>query len=293
MLTKIKTIVLFACLSVISVSIIANPVGILKEKHPVVKDGDLTKVIKSVSSPIEMAALIKSSGVPFSIKHLCPTNKAGSYNTNFKKALGLGFLGADLGYLNIYDRKGQVLDYISEIKSLAEGLRVGQFFDFSTFKKYAVQHANIDSLMYTSINSFNQMDEYLRQTNRSDIGAVIVTGVWIEGLYHATQVVSRKYNSKIAERIGEQKVILEELLTILSDYKTKPSVMTLVNDLKKLETILKGVKIRYEQGETTYVEKDGALVAMQNDISIVTITKAQLTAIANEVKRIRNKLVVN
>ena len=33
------------------------------------------------------------------------------------------------------------------------------------------------------------MDEYLRENNRSDISSLLVTGMWIEGMYLACQVV--------------------------------------------------------------------------------------------------------
>ncbi|MFQ3579532.1 MAG: hypothetical protein SNJ71_05265, partial [Bacteroidales bacterium] len=74
----------------------------------VVKD-----LAQNVSSPIEMAALIKKIGIPFSKEHLSDPNLVDLYNTEFEKALNLGILGADLGYLNIYNKTSLILNHIS------------------------------------------------------------------------------------------------------------------------------------------------------------------------------------
>ena len=60
-------------------------------------------VIQNVSSPVEMANLIKSSGVEFSQKILNNTEKVDEYDTSFKRALNLGVYSADLGYINSYN----------------------------------------------------------------------------------------------------------------------------------------------------------------------------------------------
>jgi hypothetical protein len=41
---------------------------------------------------------------------------------------------------------------------------------------------NLDSLIFISVHSFNQMDDYLRTNKRGNLSALIITGTWIEGL---------------------------------------------------------------------------------------------------------------
>ena len=149
-------------------------------------------IIDNISSPVEMAALLKSTGVPFSQKLLASTDRVDDLNTNFKQALNLGVYGCDLGYLNMYEKTGSVINNMTAIKSLANELRIGQFFDFNTIKRLATNNENLDSLMYISVSSFNNMDEYLRQTNRSNISSLIVTGMWVEGMYLATILTVEK-----------------------------------------------------------------------------------------------------
>ncbi len=261
-----------------------------KKSDLVVSEVAMEEIVQNISSPVEMAALIKEVGEPFSLDYLCSTDNTDKYNTNFKKALGLGFMGADLGYLNIYSKTSQIIGYITVIKKLSDGLKVGQFFDFSTLKRLATNNKNLDSLMYISVNSFNQMDSYLRDTKRSDLSALIVTGVWIEGMYLATQVVKEKPNKAISERIGEQKVIIDELLLILKNFKNNDNFADLIKDFEEIRAAFADVTIEYEVGEPKTVEEDGNLVIVQTEKSMVNINAEQLKKIVEIIEQKRDKL---
>ena len=90
----------------------------------------MKKIISSIPSPLEVAALIKRSGKNLNKDVLNPVENEGRYVTNFKKASNLGIYGADLGYVNMYSELNLGLNYILAVKNLAEGLNVGEFFDF-------------------------------------------------------------------------------------------------------------------------------------------------------------------
>lgn len=253
----------------------------------------MSDIISNVSSPVEMAALIKSIGVPFSNQYLAPTNNVDLYNTNFKRAFNLGVFGADLGYLNMYNRTTSVIDYITAIRRLADGLAVGQFFDFATLRRLVSSQQNLDSLMYISVHSFNQMDNYLRQGNRGHLSALMVSGVWMEGLYILTQVSQNYPNSDLTEKIGEQKIILNDLMLILKNYqKAHPQFAEMVVEFEEVKVAFDPVKIRYEIGEPEAIEKDGMLMIIQNERSIVEISPDQLNEIISVTEKIRNKLIL-
>ena len=238
-----------------------------------------------------MAYLIKGLGVKFSNKYLAPTENVDQLSTNFKQALNLGVYGADLGYLNIYNKTGAVIEYISAIKTLADEIRVGQFFDFTTLKRLAQNSQNLDSLMNSSLQSFDAMDEYLRSNNRSSISALIITGIWIEGLYLATQVAKDAPHPDLAERIGEQKIILEKLLLIINNFSKDKQFKDLLGELKKINNYFKDVEISYILSEPVSEERNGMLIIIQNDISIIKITDELLTNITTTTEEIRNKLI--
>ena len=248
-------------------------------------------IIQSVSSPVEMAALVKELGVEYSNKYLSPTDHADELSDRFSQALNLGIYAADLGYLNMYNKTSSVIEYISAIKTLADEIRVGQFFDFNTLKRLAQNYQNLDSLMYLSLRSFNEMDQYLRDNDRSGESALIITGVWIEGLYLATQVANDAPHPELAERIGEQKIILEKLILIIDNYSRNKRFASLLEDLHKINSFFKDIEITYTPGDPEPIEENGMLIIIQNEQSNVKISDDQLKNIISVTKEIRDKLL--
>jgi hypothetical protein len=251
----------------------------------------MSEIIDNISSPVEIAALIKSIGAPFSNKYLANPDNASNFTTSYQQALNLGVYGADLGYLNMYNKTSNVVNYLTAIKKLADNVNVGQFFDFNTLKRLATNNQNLDSLMYISVHSFNQMDKYLRDNKRGNLSALIITGVWLEGMYLATQVASEKNHPDLYERIGEQKLIMADLMLILKNYASDPYFAKLNVQLDELKNQFNDVKITYEMGEPEAIEKDGMLTIVQNEKSIVHITPAQVKTIIESTKKVRGNIL--
>jgi hypothetical protein len=260
--------------------------GVLEISEDVMQD-----IVQNISSPVEMAALVKSLNVSFSGKYLAPTENVDELTTSYQQAFYLGIYASDLGYLNMYNKTNSVIDYITAIKTLADGVRVGQFFDFTTLKRLAQSNQNLDSLMYISVHSFNQMDKYLRSDNRSNLSTLMVTGVWIEGLYLATQVAKSNPNPQLAERIGEQKIIMGDLMLVLENYKNDKNFSKLIVELNSLKDEFNDVTISVTKGEPEAVEENGMLTIVQHDVSHVAINDAQLKSIIDKTEQIRNKLI--
>ena len=261
--------------------------GELKVEPSVMED-----MVGNISSPIEMASLVKSLKVPFSQKYLASTKNISNYNTSYSKALNLGIFGTDLGYLNMYGKTSLVLDYITAIKNLADGINVGQFFDFTTLKRLATNNQDIDSLVYISQQSFNKIDKYLQKNNRGNLSILMVTGVWVEGLYLSAQFLKERPNEqRLAESIGEQKVILDQLMILLNNYKRESYISDLINDLTTIKDIYDGIRITIEVGEPKAIEVDGMLTIVQTESSTVHYTEEQMQAIITQSETVRNKLI--
>ena len=244
-----------------------------------------------LASPVDMAALVKKLDAKYSNKYLAPTDNVADYATDFDMAINLGIYGADLGYLNMYNKTNAVIDYITAIKTLADGIKVGQFFDFKTLKRLAQNNENLDSLMYLSVHSFNQMDSYLRENKRSNLSALIITGVWLEGLYLVTQVANDSPHPELAERIGEQKIIIDNLMLVLEHYKNDKQFSKLISDLNVLHEEFKEITITIQKGEPTMEMVDGVPTIIQNDVSTVDISDQRLASIIKKTETIRNKLI--
>jgi len=251
----------------------------------------LNNLIQTIPSPIEMASLIKKTGGEFNQNLLNSTDHIHKYNTSLQQAFNIGIYSADLGYINIYEKTFSAMEYIGAIKSLSDEIKVGQFFDFETLKNLAASSKNVDSLLYISINSFNKMDEYLRKQKRGELSVLIVSGAWLEGLHIACQVAKTNPNEQMNERIGEQKIVLNNILLTLYLYKKNDYFVRLAEDFQKLKTIYDGVTITYMDAEPGTKEVNGQLVIVDNSTSKINMTKQQLNEIISTVNTIRNKLV--
>lgn len=248
----------------------------------------MNDIIQNLASPIEVAALINSLNIPFSTSYLANPDNLSTSTTSFEMAYSLGALSADLGYLNMYEETGAAVNYLSSINRLAEALQIGQFFDFATIKRLATTSSDLDSLMLVSINSFNNMDDYLRDTERSNLSALMIAGVWIEGLYLATQVAQNNSSEDLKSMIGEQKLILNDLLLILNNYKNEEAISAYIRDLESIKLAYDDVKITYEVGEPQTIEKDGMLMVVQSETSHVLMSDETLQQIIEVTQQIRN-----
>lgn len=267
------------------------PDDLFDEKPLEIASEVIDDMIQNVSSPVETAALIKGLQIPFNRDYLANTRFESNLNTSFQKAIGLGIYGADLGYINMYERTSLVINYISSIKSLADGIQVGQFFDFSTLSRIATNRENLDSLMLISQQSFNRIDNYLRETNRPHLSVLIIAGVWIEGLYISTRVAQDSKHPRMEEIIGEQKVTISSLMLLLNNYKRDPNIADLIADFEDIQALYKDVRITYEYQEAIPVEKDGVLTFIQKDTQTIIMSDDTLQDIIKKVQKIRNKLL--
>ncbi len=249
------------------------------------------EMVENIASPVETASLIKRLGLPFDKGLLIPSNAEDNFNTNFQKALGLGLFGTDLGYLNMYEKSSEVLTYISAVKNLADGIQVGQFFDFSSLKRLASNNENLDSLIFISQQSYNHIDTYLRDNNRASLSQVIVAGVWIEGMYLTARLAKQTNNDELVETVADQKIVIAKLIPMLRVYEGDPSIKKLADRLDVIKGLYDQVKITYEQGEPVSRVIDGKLTFEQKDKQIVDASPELMGQLIDELIKLRTEMI--
>jgi len=254
----------------------------------------IADISKNISSPVEIANLLQKLQVPFFPNYLAESIDANRQSTTFDKAIKLGILGADLGYLNMYEKTGSSLEVLSSIRKIAEDIKAGQFFDFESIKRLSKNKSNLDSLLFVSIDSYNKIDNYLRSNDRAQLSALMIIGVWIECQYLATQVVKQYPDKMLSDRIGEQKIILNDLLLLISPYcNREPEFTSLCKNMQDIKDKYRDIRITYTQGVPVSVEKDGGLTIIQTETSVVNMSKEQLNSVVEITKNIRDRLIIN
>lgn len=253
----------------------------------------MNSIIESIPSPLEIAMVIKQSGMDFNQDMLNDQSNAKLYTTDQAKAFNIGVYGGDLGYINIYEKAYLTVNYLTTIKGIADDINIGQFFDFSTIKRMASNSEKMDSLIYLSTINFNKMDAFLRNQKRSNLSLLMITGTWTEGLYVATQVFKQNNSKEIMEWVGYQKIIVDQLMLGLSAYKNDEYFQALITDFSLLKKQFDTISIVYDYHEPESVEVDGRLVIVDKSTSTVNITDVQVNQIGELVTKIRSRLITN
>ena len=263
----------------------------LDETELSISEESMHEIIQSLPSPLEISTLIKVSGSRFNQDLLNPTEHADLYSLDTEKAMAMGIYAGDLGYINIYEKGHIAISYLKTIKKIADDLKVGHFFDFKTIKRIASNSKKLDSLLYISTMSFEKMDRYLREQKRSKLSVLLVTGTWIESLYLASSVVKEKPNEELIERIAEQKMILDQIMLILSAYENDEYFTQVLDDMHELKAEYDRVEINYHYEEPETREINGRLVIIDNSYTEVNIEDEQLKRIGEIIENIRKKLL--
>ena len=238
-----------------------------------------------------MSSSIKESGAKFDPKILNDVDNVEKYKTSYKQAFNLGVYGANLAYINIYEKTLSSLEYLNAMRVLSDNLKIGQFFDFNSMKRFASSDDNIDSLIYSSTIAFNNMDSELRKQKRGNLSVLMVTGTWLEGLHVATQVTKSNKNKTIEDKIGEQKMVLDNLFVILDMYKDDPYFKEVSTEIQKIKTEFDKVEIKYTYKEPESKVVNGRLVIVDNSTTEIVMKPENLQAIIKITDEVRNKLI--
>lgn len=253
----------------------------------------LGEILQQIPAPLEISVLLKESGQKYNSTYLNSPDNLPNYNSNFQKALNLGIYGTDLGYTNIYEQNQDGVKYMGAIKDLADDLSIGQFFDIETIGRLATNSSNLDSLLLITTQNFNNINQYLQTQNRESLSVLLLTGGWLEALHIVSQVsAATPNNQQLRETIGEQKIILENIILLLTFYEqTDQNMASLLKDMKELKALYEKVKITYVYKESTFEIKDGVMVIKDNSTSTIEITEEDVKNIKALTATIRTKYI--
>jgi hypothetical protein len=264
-----------------------------KAEGPSISEEVIGSILQSIPAPLEIAVLLKESGKKYNSTFLNPPDNRSRYNSNYKRALNLGIYGTDLGYTNIYEQNQDGIKYMTSIKDLADGLNIGQFFEVETIGRLATNSKNLDSLLLITTQNFNSINHYLQTQSRANLSVLLLTGGWLEALHVLCEVAkTNPGNKEMQETIGEQKIILENIILLLSFYKENdPNMASLLTDMEELKKSFEKVNITYTYKESTFEVVDGVMVIKDNSTSTIDITPKDVEDISSVTQKIRSKII--
>lgn len=257
------------------------------------KTGNIFKynnILFSLPSPYHISLLLEKSEISYNKDLLNSTKKSADYIDNFSKAVNFGVYGSDLGYINIYKQTQDAASYFAVLKILSQEVGLYNAMDKPTVKRIENNIENRDSLLIIISNTYRKIDNYLKDNNRENTGALILAGGWIESIYLLTQQISKHPNKALMSRISEQKRPLENLIKLLVPYSNESKDnYFLVDRLIDLAYTFDEIEEQYKYiAPITDSKKKLTIVKSKSELNM---SKKQLSEISEKIRKIREYII--
>ena len=246
----------------------------------------LKKIFRAAPTPMETARIVQKTGAQFSQEHLHSALAASNYVTADRQAINLGVYGADLSYATIFEENAISLTYLEVVKSLARDLGVGDVIDDNLLARAESNRARQDSLISIVSEAFLNMNEKLKSNGQEDLSGMLVAAGWVESLYLATRHQD-KANDDLRSRIAEQKLVMEDVVDLVTSYNQSPELKEMIESLQPIVDAFDAVQ--KEEANNTIRKSQGAILIGGG--SRYTASEEVLAQISSAVADVRNQLV--
>lgn len=264
----------------------------VQEAEETMSDEEFYSLVQSIPTPLQSTALIQALDIEYDEAILHKSESVENITNWFGYATNLGIYGGDMGYSNLYGETKKSMDYLNTVRQLADKLKIGQFFDFSTIKELANSKENLDELVNTSQMNFQKMNDYLQKQGRGKVSVAILFGGWAEGLYLTCEINKTSNSEALQESIGEQKLALETIESLIDLYASDKYFQKFRVDFENLKDAYADVENLFIEGEIIETENEnGELIFEDTSSSEVVITKTDVDKITSAINKLRDNLI--
>jgi len=240
----------------------------------------ISGVVKEMPAPSEIPFLLMETGADLDESLLHNLKSVSNYSSNNNEAaVNLGLYATDVAYLSAYEKSQKALNYMTEVRPLADQLALSGSFDPKTVKRFESNLSNTDSLAIIVNEAINNADDHLRKTDRPKVAALLLAGSFIEGLYIATALVENYPNDlpddaralilvPLVDVIIKQEEPLIDLIALLESVEQDEYITTMVSDLKALKEEYKKLNVQQlmDEGKGDELLKDETLDKITNQM---------------------------
>ncbi|MFA6401318.1 MAG: hypothetical protein WCX31_06790 [Salinivirgaceae bacterium] len=247
------------------------------------------KVFFNLPSPIEITQTILATKSAFNQELLNPVSNLSNYSSSSDLALNFGVYGADLCYCRVYDQLQSAIAYLAVIRKLTTQLQIPEDAGAETINRIEENIGNRDSIFQIISETYSEADGYLKENDRELTAALILIGGWVEGMHFAVNLQSNQNNQALISSIAEQKYSLENLISLIEEYKDNGAFAEIYPFFEKLVLVYSNVTITRDKS-VIVTDQDTKITSIESETNI-QITKEQLNEIKNLIGEIRTKIV--
>ena len=252
----------------------------------VTTDSTATAFDPGVPSPSEIFAFMKAAGTTnVGTDMLNPTDNEKKYDSKKAQSLNLGIYSADLLYCSTFNISNKVVAYFGVCMRMGDKLKVATNLTDKDKDRISKNAGNGDSLVAISNDLYLSSFENLENNQRGGDLSLMLAGGWVESLYLMSGMVKDFEKDKAtAERIGDQKLSLDNLVEFMEKHADNDDVKSVLAQMKELQTTMNAAG---STNTSSSAQKKGNKLIIGGG-SKSTITKDQFEAIKAKLTTIRN-----
>jgi hypothetical protein len=250
------------------------------------------EIYYTLPTPDEVLDYIRSENFTFQPGLLSPLTNYNLFLDSRSQAMNLGIYATDLVYMSSFDNQRGVSDYFKVIRSLSDKIRISQVFDLPLVQRIERNLTNVDSLVSISNHSYVKIIDYLLENDRENTMLMLTSGAYIECLYLSINMVKTfSPENLIVQRISDQKVIFESLVSYISSNKDDATLKQTLAEVYEINNIFNEMQTVEVQKTTLKADTSGKLV-LDGEVN-VAITKEQFEKLKAKVIEVRSKITMN
>lgn len=243
----------------------------------------------AVPTPNELFEIVKLEGGEEQVGLVSPLDKRENHITTKDKALNFGVYSADLAYMSCFGIGTEFLMYFKAIEEMGEELGIEGAFDEDLMGRIESNEGDTDSLFAISNDTYYDSYLYLEENDKGPELCLIMAGGYIESLYIICNLVTTySDDDPIVEKIGDQRLVLENLLEFIGEYGDNADVSSIIEDLIGLQQVFE-TSMEFEDSGTSIDNNDGMIIIGGG--GSYTMTEQALVDITAKVKELRSNII--
>jgi len=256
-----------------------NMEAALVEKTAQELDGDHSFYI--LPSPLQIASIFKKSGLAYLPGLINPSSNSKKYTVSFSKSIGIGLYSADVAYCVINNQTQESMNSMKALKQLADEMGISSVFESDALMtRFERNIAKEDSLVEILSDIQMELDVFLEENEQKHIAITIFSGAWIESMYLASKTVQSKKNGVLSKRLGEQYIILSNIVKALKKHKEEiAGFPALLKDLESIKQIF---------DQFSFITNKGADEEMSENTGV---SDEEIKTLTTKLEEIRTKLI--
>jgi hypothetical protein len=203
-----------------------------------------TMVISSIPFPTEILDTLNTIHATYLDSLPNPVDNASLYSQSNSQAINIGVFGADLCYVISFEQFQKVGVYMKTTKNLTEKAGIPLAFTQQIVERCQKNAHNKDSLSRIVYESYNLIDQTLKNDQRKSMEILVLAGGWIEGAYLSTQSIKMLISATDKEGaykiLMDQKHYLDLLLNQLDLISDSPYCQGVSTSLHEIRSIFNG-----------------------------------------------------